>query len=440
MTTTTSAMLAVREQEPGGAISPVTEMEERLHQISRMLQETKSVWLASKAREQALFVQQAAKIADYTDIQVQASNLVMDAERVIAQATPPTPPQESGRMGGAGEGQRPMSDLPVDARTVSRMRSAHTGLDDEAYQTLKEQAVEKGVPLTRKHLIDQATKARLAQNVPGATKLGGLPWTGGKNFNSTLGVGRWIAGMLPYDDGPDALYCEPFGGMGGILLNRPRTASEWLNDVNGRVVNFWAALRRWPDELAGALDFTPYAEDEFLECKRTLDEGTPLERARKFCVVVAQSVGFNDNDDASWAFTIRAGNRKWPALRRVGELAERMSGVRICNRPYQQVLERLADNANAVIYCDPPYTGVSEEHEIYRHNALDVPEFCGLLRAQEGRVAVSGNEGDYDLWLPDWHRMSKEVSRVVPVTGGIHSKTRIECVWLNFNPENGERL
>ena len=55
---------------------------------------------------------------------------------------------------------------------------------------------------------------------------------------ASQGTGEWIASLLP-NEYEEITYIEPFGGMFGVGLNRPKSAVEIYNDLNGRAVNWW---------------------------------------------------------------------------------------------------------------------------------------------------------------------------------------------------------
>lgn len=410
----------------------------RLDEVTRLLDEATDAWQIREAHNRARLLEEAAAIIKNRRIQASAAALVMDAERAMTILLPPTPPAERNPNGAHGS-PAPMMTLPPDIspRTISHYRSAHTGLSDERYQELRQLSIEREEPLTRKALTTEATAARLAANVPDSTRLSALNWIGGKSPNSAQGTGRWITSLLPYDE--KGIYAEPFGGMAGVLLNRPRSQTEILNDINDRIINWWLVVRRWPDDLQRELERTPYAESEYLLCQQSLDAGPPLERARALTVVICQSNQQSDSDKNSWApdFSNRL---RWPLPKRIQDLAERMQGVQITCRPADALLDRLAPFPHAVIYCDPPYPDVSEAGSLYRHNPLDSSALCAAARRQQGRVCISGNAGDFDEYLPGWATLTRETFRTTLVKGSQQTKPRTECIWLNYDPENGRRL
>ena len=67
-----------------------------------------------------------------------------------------------------------------------------------------------------------------------ASDLAAMLYAGTKSGRSALGLGHWIAGQLPQSE--QQTYVEPFAGMLGVLLARPRSQLEIVNDLDERVV------------------------------------------------------------------------------------------------------------------------------------------------------------------------------------------------------------
>ena len=47
----------------------------------------------------------------------------------------------------------------------------------------------------------------------------------------------------------DVGFVEPFAGMFLVLLNRPKSKVEIINDINDRIVNYARVVRDQPEEL-----------------------------------------------------------------------------------------------------------------------------------------------------------------------------------------------
>ena len=270
--------------------------------------------------------------------------------------------------------------------------------------------------------------------VPAVNALRGLGWVGGKSGVSPTGTGRWIAGMLPVDA---ECYCEPFAGMCGVLLQRQPAQQEIVNDLDERLVNWWRVVREQPDELSWLISNTPNSRVEFERALRDLDDQThsPLERALDFTIVAGQSLaGAGRKGGSAWGVSVsgqREGYRDWRKgiERRLHLLAERMRYVQLENRDAVDVLARMAKEDAAVVYVDPPYANTYGTSGVYAHD-VDRVALTDALRAQRGRVAVSGYGDEWDCL--GWERCEHRAYATLAHTG--NSTARTEVLWTNFAP------
>ncbi len=110
-------------------------------------------------RDKAQAVVAAAEVLKRRDIQTEASILVASAEREIAKANPPIPPEQrsSGRGGNTVTAN---NDIPDDISkgNLRQIRQAHDKLTDEQFTAASDKAREQGEPLTRTALKRESRK------------------------------------------------------------------------------------------------------------------------------------------------------------------------------------------------------------------------------------------------------------------------------------------
>ena len=88
------------------------------------------------------------------------------------------------------------------------------------------------------------------------------------------GMAEEIVSLMPHHRS----YLEPFFGSGAVLFNKPPSAIETINDIDGDIVNFFSVLRSQPEDLSRLISMTPYARDVFDDAHQ--NRGTdPLDRA-----------------------------------------------------------------------------------------------------------------------------------------------------------------
>ncbi len=68
-------------------------------------------------------------------------------------------------------------------------------------------------------------------------------------------------------------YLEPFFGSGAVLFNKPPSAIETINDIDGDIVNFFKVLRENPEELAEAIKEFAERLKEKIDCDVHTSEG-----------------------------------------------------------------------------------------------------------------------------------------------------------------------
>ena len=110
-------------------------------------------------RDQAQAAREAARILGLSEVQVEAAEVVALAERSLAKANPPTPPDRRS-PGRQGNTVTPDNDIPdgISKGNLRQIRQAHDNLSDEQFEQVVAEAREKGKPLTRAALKRAAKK------------------------------------------------------------------------------------------------------------------------------------------------------------------------------------------------------------------------------------------------------------------------------------------
>jgi len=232
-------------------------------------------------------------------------------------------------------------------------------------------------------------------------------------------------------------YVEPCCGACSVLLQKPRSPLETVNDLDGNVVNFFRVLRDRPDELIRKIRLTPWARAEYELSLEPCED--VVERARRFFVASWMSIqgGHHSKMSKTWRMHKDANNMPWtPGFKEfelikdcAHEITERLLMVQIDNRDACDVIRRY-DNDNALIYFDPPYLPETRtEGDRYRLECAKQFHITAadLLHQCEGYVVVSGYACPLYTELYEahgWHRVDKEAQTN---SGG----KRIESLWLS---------
>ena len=247
-----------------------------------------------------------------------------------------------------------------------------------------------------------------------------LPYLGGKN--PLRKVGPWVAAHLPMRKG----YCEPMAGMASVLLNRPHSRIEILNDLDGHIVAFWRAVRDNGVELQRQLDLTPVSREEFKRAQQTLKDGTwesEITRARDVTIQLWQ--GYQKiTISRGWASPCSGGGPR----PNITALVKRLRDVALEQRDAVELLDYLSDYRDFTIFCDPPYqSDTSREYQV----AIDRDALVEvLLKNRQHSIALSGYGAEWDMLLD--HGWKKDTMKIkTELCDGV-SMERQESLWVNY--------
>lgn len=223
-------------------------------------------------------------------------------------------------------------------------------------------------------------------------KIGALaPWFGGK---------RTLAPRIVAELGSHSAYWEPFCGGMPVLLAKPESSHETVNDLHRDLINLARVIQ---DDVAGAKLYRrlrrvlcdEHVRDEVLSLPESDD---PIERAYRY--FVSSWLGRNGfsgtTSEHRSSFAVRwtpngghGGQRFQSAVSSIPGWRRRMRRVVILNRDGFDVLANIDDHPKVAIYCDPPYIVKNGEYA-HDFNGGDHERLAGALRRfKNARVVVS---------------------------------------------------
>ena len=147
-----------------------TSMIARLDVAKRALAEATEDWQRVDIRDYARAIAAATAVLKRKDIQVQAANLVQDAERAIVKANPPMTHKErlakanatrKRKQKGFISPQETNEEKPIKPNELEKMRQAHRHLETHEFESKKAEAIETGIPLTRAALREVGRRKRI---------------------------------------------------------------------------------------------------------------------------------------------------------------------------------------------------------------------------------------------------------------------------------------
>ena len=243
------------------------------------------------------------------------------------------------------------------------------------------------------------------------------------------GMAKQIVSLFP----PHRSYLEPFFGSGAVLFNKPPSAIETVNDIDGDIVNFFRVLREQPEELAEAISLTPYARDVFYDAHDNRGT-TDFDRAYRFAIRSRMGHGFKTYQKTGFKIDVYARERSycvgcWNNMPEgIMEAAARLKCVQIENQPALDLIRKY-NYHNVLIYADPPYLLSTRGGKQYCHemNEQDHLDLLSALRQHKGPVILSGYPSEmYDRELSGWNRLAKK-------SYNQNADARLEVLWYNFD-------
>ena len=243
-------------------------------------------------------------------------------------------------------------------------------------------------------------------------------------------LAQWIVSYFP----EHTHYLEPYCGSAAVFFVKPPSTHEILNDINGDLTRLFTVVREHGQELAAAIEMTPWSEEEYHFCGEHYHEqsGDTVEDARRFLVKCWQTHGSKFDVTAGWKhnglYAKVYPSRLWRKLPdRILAVVDRLKDAEIRNRPALEMIAYYNDPM-CLIYADPPYIHQTRTGgRLYRHEMTD-DEHIVLLNALDvhrGPVILSGYAHPlYENRLQHWQR----------VTAGAvteYGNTRTEVLWLN---------
>jgi DNA adenine methylase len=261
---------------------------------------------------------------------------------------------------------------------------------------------------------------------------------------------------------PHVHYVEPFCGSCALVFARDpddlrfflsdhrdhRGVSEVVNDLDGRLTNFWRVLK--DDDLFARFrrqaEAIPVSRPEWEAAHRHEYGNDPVADAVAFFVDCRQSRqalmkgfithvknrtrrGRNDHA-AAWLSAVDGLADAHQRMRRV--VVENMDAA---------LLIRKHDAPGTLFYCDPPYLHETrtarKAYGPFEMTEAQHRELLGVLRECKGKVMLSGYPSElYDLVLSDWTRLTFDVDH--KSSGSAVKERKTEVLWLNYTPAGKE--
>ncbi len=255
-------------------------------------------------------------------------------------------------------------------------------------------------------------------------------------FGGKSTIAEQIVSLLP----AHLHYVEPYAGSLSVLLAKPPSRMETVNDLDGDLMTFWRVLRDREPELERVCERTPHSRAEYGFCRDADPVADELETARRVWVILSQGRGGTLRDaKTGWRHfvTPRGSSIGMPAYQdgytgRMPDVSARLHAVSLESMPALDLIAKYGQDPEILLYVDPPYLGSTRGWgNNYRHEMKTDAEHITLAEALNdcsAAVVLSGYPSElYDLDLyAGWHR-----TEIAAMTGNATERARTEVLWSN---------
>lgn len=232
-------------------------------------------------------------------------------------------------------------------------------------------------------------------------------------------------------------YVEPYCGSLSVLLAKPPSDHETVNDLDGDLVTFWRVLRERPAELERVCALTPHSRAEHQVGYELAVE--QLEVARRVWVQLTQGRA-GTRRRTGWRHYVKTnGSSSMPDylagyVGRIMPAAARLVGVSLECMPALDLIAKYGAQPDVLLYVDPPYLGSTRSksydgYPIEMRDEASHRQLAEALHTARAAVVLSGYPSDlYDRELyAGWDRHTIAAS-----TGqGDAWANRTEVLWSN---------
>ena len=234
-------------------------------------------------------------------------------------------------------------------------------------------------------------------------------------------------------------YDEPFFGGGAIFFAKPPSEVEFINDINGEMVNFYKTLKRKFPELKDEVDCTLHSEFQHYQAWDIY--GNPLSHSdvmRAWAVWMLSKQSIYSILTNGWSVSIdrnKAKQVQWSKEQFTILYARRLERTSIFCRDAVSVIES-TDTSTTFHYVDPPYFNAEMGH----YGGYTQEGFIRLLDVLsdvKGRFLLSSYPSDI---LADYTLRNGWTTINIDMTRSAGGGKKTEVLTLNYSTNESKQL
>jgi DNA adenine methylase len=234
-------------------------------------------------------------------------------------------------------------------------------------------------------------------------------------------------------------YNEPFFGGGAIFFAKQPSEIEFINDINGEMVNFYKTLKRKFDELKDEVDCTLHSEFQHRQAREIYSE--PLQHSdvlRAWAVWMLSKQSIYSILTNGWSVSIdknKAKQVQWSKEAFTIVYARRLERTSIFSRDAINVIES-TDTATTFHYVDPPYYNADMGH-YGGYTEADFRRLLNTLALCEGKFMLSSYPSDL---LTEFTKKNGWQTIDIHMAKAAGGGTKTEVLTMNYDKSNTKQL
>ncbi len=237
------------------------------------------------------------------------------------------------------------------------------------------------------------------------------------------------------------IYDEPFFGGGAIFFAKRPSEVEFINDLNGEMINFYRTIKNNFSELKTKIDSTLHSEYEHERARAIYDnpeEYTEIERAWAIWVLSKQSIyAILDNGWSMCTERNMAKSVQWSKEAFTEAYARRLERTSIFCRDALKVI-KATDSVDTFHYCDPPYYNSDLGH-YSGYSEDDFRNLLELLSSIQGKFLMSSYPSDVLREYVEhngWVSIEIEMAKSAGSKGG----KKVEVLTMNYSTQTKQGI
>lgn len=251
------------------------------------------------------------------------------------------------------------------------------------------------------------------------------PWI--KIFGGKGRLHQFIISHFP-NDYENMVYVEPFVGGGSVFLNKKRSITDVISDVNPEIINIVLYLKFVNTNNLLNIEYT--------------EENFNLALTNKLGIGISELVKYRFSRGGmgktfSYSQRLRGGipgdENAWKTFKEsIPSYCAKLQKSVVKNLSYDRLLDY--DDENTFFYMDPPYlhsTRTSTNVYNYEWKESDHVQFLNHVTRMKSKVLISGYDSElYNTALQGWNTFTKSV----PNNASQSKKKNImvEKLWRNY--------